>query len=114
MSAASPLRAPGGDGQVFPAVLDGVVLHGPAARLAAMIDPAFLAGAGWDPRTRMLSMPAGHPMLGRRTCALSGCAATAHPGCSGLCRRCLTWLGELGMTTGQISPAGELPPPRVR
>jgi integrase len=114
MSAAGPLRVPGGDGQVFPAVLDDVVLHGPAARLAAMIDPAFLAGAGWDPRTRMLSMPAGHPMLGRRTCALSGCAATAQPGCGGLCRRCLTWLGELGMTTGQISSAEELPPPRVR
>ena len=41
--AASPAA---GTGSEFPGVLDGVLLAGPAARLAAMLDQGFLAGAG--------------------------------------------------------------------
>jgi integrase len=97
-------------GRVFTGVLAGVMLHGPAARLAADVDPAFLAGAGWDPCSQILSLPAGHPMLGRRRCRVSGCAATAHPRCSGVCRRCFTWLTGLGVAVGQIAGTGQLPP----
>src|SRR4030095_12182986 len=74
---AVPAAAGGGGGQ-FPAVLDGVALEGPAARLAGMLDGAFLAGAGWDPVTRVLFLPAGHRLLGRTLCRVGGCAATAH------------------------------------
>ena len=62
----------------FGHVLAGVVLDGDAARLAAMLDRAFLAEAGWDPAGRVLSLPAGHPLLGRTVCRAAGCAATAH------------------------------------
>lgn len=47
-------------------VLEGVRLKGPAARLAAALDPAFLAEAGWDPRRRVFDLPAGHGLLGGR------------------------------------------------
>jgi integrase len=109
-----PLSAAGGQGQVFDGVLAGVPLHGPAARLAAALDPAFLAGAGWEPRSRVLSLPAGHPMLGRGICRVGGCAASAHPKCGGVCRRCFSWLAETGMTAGQITGAGQLPPAPAR
>ncbi len=45
-------------------MLAGVLLDGDAARLAATLDPAFLAEAGWDPVRQMLSLPAGHALLG--------------------------------------------------
>jgi len=35
-------------------------------RLAGLIDPAFLAEAGWDPAGRVLAPPQGHPQLGWR------------------------------------------------
>ena len=44
-----------------------------AARLAALTDPGFLAEAGWDPGTRVLSLPAAHPLLGWRACPSPGC-----------------------------------------
>ena len=62
-AAAALAASPAADsGSEFPGVLDGVLLAGPAARLAAMLDQGFLAGAGWDPGSRMLSLPAGHPL----------------------------------------------------
>ena len=78
-AAAALAASPAADsGSEFPGVLAGVLLQGPAARLAAMLDRAFLAGAGWDPGSRMLSLPAGHPLLGRVVCRAGGCDATAH------------------------------------
>ena len=74
---------PAGRARCSTRVLAGVALHGAAARLAAVLDPAFLAGAGWDPRSRVLSLPAGHRMLGRGVCRVGGCAATAHPSAAG-------------------------------
>ncbi|MGO9079719.1 MAG: hypothetical protein ACLQDY_11845 [Streptosporangiaceae bacterium] len=58
---AVPRRVPGRD--------DGAV----AARLAALTDQAFLAGAGWDPAARVLSLPPAHPLLGWRACPSPGC-----------------------------------------
>ena len=90
----------------------GAALDGEAARLAAMIDPSFLAGAGWDPAGRAFCFPAGHPMLGRGTCRAEGCGSASHRKCSGVCWRCFTRLTGLGMTAEQIASAPWLPPRR--
>jgi hypothetical protein len=43
---------------------DSCVITGPAVvRLAALLDPGFLAGAGWDPVTWVLAPPAGHRLI---------------------------------------------------
>ena len=55
-------------GEVLGHVLGGVALAGEAARLAAALDPGFLAEAGWDPQGRLLSLPAAHPLMGRQVC----------------------------------------------
>ena len=49
-------------GREFSGVLAGAVLDGDAGRLAALLDPAFLSEAGWDPGSRVLSLPAGHQL----------------------------------------------------
>jgi integrase len=72
-------------GHVFGAGCAGI---GPAAaRLAARIDPAFLAEAGWDPATRVLSLPPGHPLLGWRACQADGCSSQAY-GSDRICGAC--------------------------
>ena len=48
-----------------------------AAAVAAVIDPAFLAEAGWDPARRVLSFAPEHPLLGRPVCRAAGCSTTA-------------------------------------
>ena len=45
---------------------DGHAADSRVAWLAELIDPAFLAEAGWDPRGRVLAPPPGHRLLGRR------------------------------------------------
>jgi integrase len=107
-AAATPRLAAGS--RAFGAVLGGAGLYGEAARLAAMIDPSFLAGAGWDPVSRTFCIPAGHPMLGRAACRVEGCDSAAHRRCSGVCWRCMTRLGKLGMTQEQIAAGRDLPP----
>jgi integrase len=49
-----------------------------AARLARATDPAFLAEAGWEPGSRVLSLPSGHPLLGWRACPAPGCGNALH------------------------------------
>lgn len=98
-------------GETFSSVLHGTALAGDAALLAAALDPGFLSEAGWDPEIRVLSMPAAHPLLGRRVCRTGGCAATAHgSGNGGLCYQCSSRLARAGWTPEQIVSAGELPP----
>ena len=67
MTAASLARV-GGDrkGIEFPHVLAGAAFDGPAAALARALDKALLEEAGWDPRSRILYLPAGHRLLGRK------------------------------------------------
>jgi integrase len=109
-AAARAVPAAAGGGQ-FPAVLDGVALEGPAARLAGMLDGAFLAGAGWDPVTRVFFLPAGHRLLGRTLCRVGGCAATAHgTKTGGLCWRCFARLTRAGLSAAEITASPELPP----
>lgn len=99
---------PGGE---FTGVLDGALLEGPAARLAQMLDQVFLTEAGWDPGGRMLSLPAGHPLLGRVVCRVAGCDATAHgTKAGGLCSRCFARLTRAGLSAAEIISSPELPP----
>jgi integrase len=94
----------------MPHVLDGVVLHGPAARLAGMLQREFLDEAGWDPRMRVLCLPADHRLLGRRVCRAGGCGRTVHSGLPQVCLRCFTRLSGLGMSGTDIAAAEVLPP----
>ena len=57
------------------------------ARLAALIDPVFLAEVGWDRATRVLSVPSQHPLLGWTACATPGCVSGAY-GRDQLCGVC--------------------------
>jgi len=100
----------GAESCVIPHVLDGVVLHGAAARLAGMLDREFLDEAGWDPRMRVLCLPAGHRLLGRRVCRAGGCTRTVHSGLPAVCLRCFTRLRGLGMSAADIAAAEVLPP----
>jgi hypothetical protein len=112
-AAARALPVVTGQGREFADVLSGVALEGPARQLAALLDPAFLAGAGWDPVTRVLSPPAGHKLLGRKLCRAGGCTASPHGG-RGVCHRCFTRLTAAGMTAGQIAAAELVPPVPAR
>jgi integrase len=115
MTAAPQPAAPAGKGRVFPGVLAGVVLDGPAARLAGMTDLAFLAEAGWDPASRVLSLPAGHRLLGRMLCRADGCPATARgTSAGGLCWSCFARLRRAGMTAEQIAALPHVPAPPSR
>ena len=110
--AAAVVRAVSAAGEAgeFPHVLAGMLLRGPAARLAGLLDPAFLTEAGWDPVTRVLSLPARHRLLGRTLCRVDGCPATAHgTKTGGLCWRCWARLSRAGMSAEQIGSAVALP-----
>jgi hypothetical protein len=91
-------------------VLDSVVLEGAAARLAGMLDAGFLAEAGWDPAALVLSLPAGHRLLGRVVCRAGGCIMTARTGLGGVCRGCFDRLNGQELTAEQTAAsAAELP-----
>jgi integrase len=107
VSGGAPARF--GNAGEFGHVLAGVVLDGPAAALATMLDPAFLAEAGWDPVTRVLTLPAEHQLLGRNVCRVSGCTTTARPG-HDLCYHCVNRLTRQGLTPQQIASTPQLPP----
>ena len=110
--AASPVA---GRRREFPGVLAGIALDGPAARLAGMLDLAFLAGAGWDPVSRVLSLPARHPLLGRTLCRADGCPATVHgTKAGGLCWSCFARLRRAGLSIEEIAASPQVPaaPPR--
>jgi integrase len=109
MSNVAEAVLPAAEGRVFGAVLAGVALDGEAARLAVMIDPSFLAGAGWDPVSCEFRLPAGHQMLGREACRVAGCDSAAHRLCSGVCWRCMTRLRKLGLTEEQVAAGRDLP-----
>ena len=84
-AAPAPVSA-AGEQAGFGHVLAGVALDGPAARLAGLLEPAFLAGAGWDPGLRVLAPPPEHPLLGRPLCRVDGCT-----GCRGRVEPSASW-----------------------
>jgi hypothetical protein len=72
-----------------------------------LLDPAFLAEAGWDPAGRLLCPPPEHPLLGRPVCRAPGCQATAF-GRARVCQRCQRRLVRAGLGP---DAACELPEP---
>jgi hypothetical protein len=74
----------------------------PAAAIAALIDPAFLAEAGWDPARRVLSLAPEHPLLGRPVCRAAGCSTSAQAA-SRICASCRGRLAEHGLGEDQIA-----------
>jgi len=96
-AAAALAASPAADsGSEFPGVLDGVLLAGPAARLAAMLDQAFLAGGGGGiPAAGRCPCPPGigcwagwyagraAAMPPRMAPGPAGCAGGASPGAPG-------------------------------
>ena len=92
-------------------VLGATMLEGPAARVARLLDPGFLIEAGWDPLTRVLSLPAQHRLLGRALCRVDGCTATAHgTKIGGLCWRCFARLTRAGVSAEEIGSSTQFPP----
>ena len=52
------------------------ILDDDTIRLAELIDPGFLADAGWEPVTRTLRPQPEHPLLRRPVCAAPGWQTT--------------------------------------
>jgi integrase len=88
----------------------GQELPGDQAVLLEKIDPAFLAEAGWDPETRVLTIDPAHPLLGRNTCRVAGCQTTC-PASTGICPDCRRRLEQAGLG---LEDAGLLPRPHGR
>ncbi len=86
------------------------LLDDQSALLAARTETAFLAEAGWDPGTRVLTIDPGHPLLGRRVCRAPGCQTTC-PASTGVCLDCRRRLEQTGLS---LEDAGLLPPPHGR
>ena len=79
-----------------------------AAAIAAVIDPEFLAEAGWDPARKVLSFAPEHPLLGRPVCRAAGCSTSA-PAATRICASCRRRLAEHGLGDDEIaslSPRG--------
>ena len=79
---------------------------GLAGALAAVIDPAFLAEAGWDADLLVLRPPAAHPLLGRPVCRAPGCQTTA-PASTRICQSCQRRLAAAGLEperVGSLTP----------
>src|SRR5665647_2610167 len=109
VSAAAVFAVTEPDPAGFDHVLAGVTLVGPAARLAAMLEVGMLTEAGWDPAARVLSLPAAHPLLGRRLCRVGGCLSTTRgTKTGGVCGRCITRLTGQGLSGQQIASSAEL------
>jgi integrase len=98
---ATAVEAPAG--HVF-ATAAGIDPH--AARIAALIDPEFLAEAGWDPATRVLSLRAKHPLLGWRACRTRGCTNQVY-GRDHVCGRCR--IGDVEPGNDKIVAVGAAP-----
>ena len=67
-----------------------------AARIGALIDPAFVTEVGWDRVTWVLSPPSDHPLLGRPVCRAEGCSTTA-PASDRVCGSCRRRLAAAGL-----------------
>src|SRR5260370_5906475 len=84
-----------------------VPLDEQSAVLASRIDPAFLAEAGWDAGTWVLTLPAGHPLLGRTFCRAPGCQTT----CAAAAPACLDCQRRRTAARPPLEDRPPLPPP---
>ena len=64
-------------GHVFP---DGAPAGAEAMAVAALVEPAFLAGAGWDRDQQVLHLVPDHPQFGWSACRFPGCPARRRVG----------------------------------
>ena len=71
------------------------------ARLSELLDPAFLAEAGWDAALLVLTPPPTHRLLGRPICQAPGCSTTAM-GRNRTCRSCSRRLAACGLGEDQL------------
>ena len=83
-------------------LLTGMDSDASIARLAGLLDPAFLAEAGWDAALLVLLPPAAHRLLGRRICQASGCETTAM-GRNRTCQSCARRLATSGLSGDQLA-----------
>jgi len=79
-------------GHVFPA---RTVAGAQALAVAALVDPAFLAGAGWDRDRQVLCLAPDHPQFGWSACRLPGCLGRRRA--TGFCEACQGWLRASGI-----------------
>jgi hypothetical protein len=82
----------------------------PLPTLEALLDKGFLADAGWDLDTRVLSARADHPTLGWPVCRVGDCDAQAST-IGGICPSCskamsATGSYELPATSGRTFTSG--------
>src|SRR5260370_9220802 len=84
-----------------------VLLDERSAVLASRVDAAFLAEAGWDPGTCVLTLPAEHPLPGRTFCRAPGCQTT----CAAATRVCLDCRRRLTAAGLALADASLLPRP---
>src|SRR5438445_11274151 len=80
----------------------GLELDRSMARLAALLDPAFLAEAGWDAARLVLAPPPAHRLLGRPICQAPGCLTTA-AGRNRICQSCSRRLATRGLGEDQLA-----------
>ena len=85
-----------------------VLLDERSAVLASRIDAGFLAEAGWDAGTWVLTLPAEHPLLGRTFCRAPGCQTT----CAAATRVCLDCQRRLTAAGLDLEDVALLPPPQ--
>jgi integrase len=94
--AAEPVPWPG---QVFPA---GTAAGAQALAVAALVDPVFLAGAGWDRDRQVLHLTPDHPQFGWSACRFPRCRA--RPRVAGFCQACYGWLAASGIDVAAGGP----------
>jgi integrase len=85
-----------------------VLLDEQSAALAGRIDAAFLAEAGWDTGTWVLTLPPEHPLLGRTFCRAPGCQTT----CAAATRVCLDCQRRLAAAGLDLEDLALLAPPQ--
>jgi integrase len=81
-----------------------------AGDLWRLLDPGFLAAAGWDPRREVLAPAPDHPLLGFRACRVLGCQGHALLP-DQLCATCRGAYRRSDLSMQQFSAAG---PARAR
>jgi hypothetical protein len=109
LAAAAALPVPGGPAAGQAADLVGVFddpasdrALGPGTRrLAGLLDPGFLAGAGWDPVRLILEVPAGHRLLGWQQCRVVGCISRGD-GPEQVCLGCRLRLAANGLGLDEV------------
>jgi integrase len=73
----------------------GTAAGAQALAVAALVGPAFLAGAGWDRDRQVLRLAPDHPQFGWSACCFPGCLARRRAG--GFCQACHGWLTASGI-----------------